>query len=65
MNNSLFLSIIALLAIISLAVVTPFIFIWSVNTLFTLGIPYTFSTWGASLILIILLGPSTHFTGKK
>ena len=29
----------------------PLAFIWALNTLFTLGIPYTFWTWLASLVL--------------
>lgn len=29
----------------------PLALIWSLNTLFGLGIAYTFKTWGAALIL--------------
>ncbi len=35
-------------------VFTPFLFIWSVNTLFHCGIPLTFKTWLAGFVLIML-----------
>jgi hypothetical protein len=33
-------------------VVNPFVLIWSLNTLFNLGIPFSFKTWLAGLLLI-------------
>ncbi len=36
-------------------VLLPFIFIWSVNTLFDLGIPYNFWTWLAAVVLWLFL----------
>jgi hypothetical protein len=33
----------------------PIALIWAVNTLFAAGIPYTFQTWLAALILSIWL----------
>jgi hypothetical protein len=36
-----------------LAVITPLVVIWALNTLFSLGIAYTVWTW---LAVIILLG---------
>ena len=35
---------------------TPLAAVWSVNTLFSLAIPYTFKTWLAALILIGVSG---------
>lgn len=35
-----------------LAVTVPLVTIWSLNTLFSLGIQYTFWTWLAAFILI-------------
>lgn len=35
-------------------VFSPFLFIWSVNTLFLCGIPFTFKTWLAGFALIML-----------
>jgi hypothetical protein len=34
----------------------PFASIWSLNTLFALGIEYTIETWGAALILGSVVG---------
>ncbi len=36
-------------------VLGPIVVIWSLNTLFTLAIPYTFKTWLAAFILIMVL----------
>lgn len=35
-------------------VFTPFLFVWSVNTLFLCDIPFTFKTWLAGFVLIML-----------
>jgi hypothetical protein len=46
-----------LVLIIAVAVVTlPLVLIWSLNTLFGLGIAYTFRTWLAALFLGALVG---------
>lgn len=37
---------------------TPFIFIWSVNTLFGVGIGYTFINWLAAFLLTQILAVS-------
>lgn len=34
------------------AIFMPFVWIWSINTLFALEIPFTFWTWVASSILL-------------
>ena len=36
-------------------VVLPLVFIWSVNTLFNLGIPYNIWTWLAAVVLWLFL----------
>lgn len=43
--------IILLLVVVPLLVVGPLIILWALNTLFGLGIPYTFWTWLATAIL--------------
>jgi len=35
-------------------VFSPFLFIWSVNTLFLCGIPFSFKTWLAGFVLMML-----------
>lgn len=42
----------------------PFISIWALNTLFLLGIPYTFKTWLASLILSAMFGKASVTVNK-
>jgi hypothetical protein len=41
------------------ALLEPLVFIWAINTLFDLGIDFTFWNWLAALSLsFIILGPS-------
>lgn len=48
-----------------LAIVSPFIFIWSLNTLFGLGITYGFFEWLAALILVSMVtGNGVKFKGN-
>ncbi len=44
-----------IIVILALVVVGPFFTIWSLNTLFSLEIPYSFSTWIAVNWLLFLL----------
>lgn len=55
---------IALVIVLLLVIIfSPFIAIWSLNTLFPLlAIPYTFETWLASLLLAGTLKTSTMKT---
>jgi hypothetical protein len=56
---------ITLIVVLALVVIifSPFIAIWSLNTLFpVLAIPYTFETWLASLLLAGTLKTSTMKT---
>lgn len=41
---------------VAAVVLFPLAFIWSLNVLFSLTIPFTFSTWVASFVLIVLFG---------
>jgi len=56
--------VLVLLLIVVIAAV-PFINIWAVNTLFGLGIGYTWSTWFASLILSALVSGNSAVALKK
>lgn len=42
--------------VILLIAVVPSLFVWSLNTLFALGIAYTFKTWLAAFILLACTG---------
>ena len=46
-------------------IVGPFITIWCLNTLFTLGIAYTFKTWLAMLGLQILIKGNFKYKENK
>jgi hypothetical protein len=43
--------------VIVAAVVIPYVFIWALNELFSLNIPFNFYTWLAALIIIGLVAP--------
>lgn len=45
----------AALMVVALVVLWPICAIWSLNTLFGLGIPYTVNTWLAVLLLVSIL----------
>ena len=52
--------LIALIVIVVIALLLPFVTIWSLNTLFpVLNIDYTFETWAATIFL------STGIFGKN
>ena len=44
-----------LVALFLILVVSPLAAIWAVNTLFGTGIPFTFSTWLASAVLVVVI----------
>jgi hypothetical protein len=52
-NTNKIAIIVALLVLIA---VMPLAFVWSLNTLFGLGIAYGFWTWLAALILVASIG---------
>ena len=51
--------------IIALIILAPFALIWALNTLFALGIPYTFWTWLASLVISAIFGKSNVKINKS
>ena len=51
---------IALAFIIVVVIVTPLAGIWALNTLFGLGILYTFKTWLAALVLGANISPTVQ-----
>jgi hypothetical protein len=46
--------------IIAALVVTPLTGIWALNTLFGLGIAFTFKTWVAATVLIAIVSPKVQ-----
>lgn len=44
------------IVVLFLIVTVPLLGIWALNTLFSLSIPFTLSTWAAALLLICLIG---------
>lgn len=64
MSNTMVL-LLVLLAIAMVAFV-PFVFLWSLNTLFGLGLAYSFINWLAALVLIGLFGkPNVNVNKPK
>jgi hypothetical protein len=45
------MKVLVLIFIVLAIVVGPLLLIWSLNTLFTLGIEYSITTWAAALVL--------------
>lgn len=45
----------ALLLVLIYLIFGPILFIWSLNTLFNMNILYTFDTWIASYIFLVIL----------
>lgn len=64
LKGTVFLTVIALI-IAALIIFVPLGFIWSLNTLFQLGIAYTLKTWAAALILIMLFSVKSYNERKK
>jgi hypothetical protein len=58
------LSITFVIAVFALLLFWPFALIWAVNTLFGLGIAYTFWTWLAAMIMMAAFG-KTHVKVEK
>lgn len=44
-----------LLVIVALFLGLPFLPLWALNAVFHLGIPYTFSSWFGTVVLVFLL----------
>ncbi len=54
----------AVVAILALLVFWPFALIWAVNTLFGLGIAYTFWTWLAAFVMMAAFGKTNVSVNK-
>jgi membrane protein implicated in regulation of membrane protease activity len=50
----------AILLILIYLIFGPLLFIWSLNTLFNMNILYTFDTWIASYIFLVVLNIATN-----
>lgn len=50
---------------VMLSLLGPFLAIWSLNTLFALGIPYSLKTWLAMIFLSMAFGNTKLTLGKK
>jgi len=46
--------------ILPVIAISPFLFIWSINTLFLIGIDYTFKTWLAMALLVGVVGGASR-----
>jgi hypothetical protein len=65
MFDSVLKVVLVLLVVGILLFIVPFLFIWSLNTLFPiLAIPYTLETWSASVLISSFFGTS-HLSMKK
>lgn len=63
--KELFLAAFLVLAVILLLMVTPMAFLWSVNSLFGLGIPYTFHSFLAAWVLLFVIRLVTRSNEKN
>lgn len=57
-------AVVFLIIILFLIWMGPIGFIWAVNTLFNVGIAYTFKNWLASLVLLFLVQGSGSKSSK-
>jgi hypothetical protein len=55
MDKVIALAVMALIYIVILVIIGPYFTIWSLNTLFGLGIVYSFKTWMAVVWLQLVL----------
>ena len=65
MNSKNIALILIAILVAFLVFLGPTIFIWSLNTLFNLGIDYNFNTWAASFFLIALFAANSNSKGNK
>jgi len=59
--------LVAIVVILLLLIIAPFLTIWSLNTIFpVLEIPYTLETWTATILLTaVLQSSSLSFKNRK
>ncbi len=66
MTKDLSVILFALAVVAAIIVFMPLAAIWSLNTLFTLTIPYSFDTWLAAFVLsAVISGSGLSFRSKK
>jgi len=53
-----------LFVFLAIIVFVPIAVIWALNTLFLLGIAFTFKTWLATLLLLSVVGNAIHSDKK-
>ena len=58
-------ALLIVLAIIVILVAVPFMTIWSLNTLFALGIAYTLHNWIAAWWLGMLVAGGSYYSSNK
>lgn len=63
--KELFLAAFLVLAVILLLMVTPMAFLWSINSLFGLGIPYTIHSFLAAWVLLFVIRLVTRSNEKN
>lgn len=63
MKNSVSLFVVAFVIVLAVLVL-PVGFIWSLNVLFKLEIPYEFDTILASFVILTILSPTKDFAKK-
>lgn len=56
------MKILLVLLILAIVILLPLAIIWSMNTLFLLGIPYTIATWAATFVLTSIF---SKYKGSK
>lgn len=60
------LGIVGMIPLVILMIIFwPFVIIWALNTVFSLGIAYTFSTWLAMLVLTATFGKANVSYNKS
>jgi len=59
------ISFVVLVVILSVIALIPLVIVWSLNTLFSLGIPYSFWSWLAVVILNLTWLSKPNFTNLK
>ena len=60
-----FLVALLIVIVVGLIIYGPIAFIWSLNVLFSLAIPYNIKTWIASLFILSVLNAKVVYNNKK
>ena len=59
------ITLLAFVIVFGIAFAVPLGFIWSLNTLFSFDISYTWQTWLASLMILAFFGPKGNFSNNS